>query len=361
MNDLLEYKCPCCGGTIGFNSETQKMSCPYCGTEFDVETLKAYDEELKKDREDDLNWEQRHENEWLQSEDENVAVYVCRSCGGEVIAEKTTAAMACPFCGNNIVMTGNLSGMLKPDLVIPFKLDKEAAKKAFLNHLEKKRLLPKVFKSQNHIEEIKGVYVPFWLFDAHTDADIRYRATRIRAWSDSRYNYTETKYYAVTRAGTLDFEAVPVDGSSKMANDLMESLEPYDMSQAVDFQTAYLAGYLADKYDVSSEECIKRANERVKRSVERVFASTVTGYASVTTENSSVYSKNGKTRYALLPAWILNTTWNGNKYVFAMNGQSGKFVGNLSVDKSASFRYFMLAAAIGAAAAFLIIRLLGIV
>lgn len=88
---------------------------------------------------------------------------------------------------------------------------------------------------------------------------MRYRATKVCTWSDSNYNYTETSHFMIHRSGSVSFEHVPVDGSSKTADDLMESIGPYEFSEAVDFQTAYLAGYLADKYDVTAEESIERA------------------------------------------------------------------------------------------------------
>ena len=234
---------------------------------------------------------------------------------------------------------GQFKGDLRPDYIIPFKLDKKAAKAGFEKHLSGKRLLPKVFKSQNHIEEIKGVYVPFWLFDTDAKAKIRYRATTVRTWSDSEYDYTETSHFMVHRGGSIGFERVPVDGSSKMADDLMESIEPYNFEDAVDFQTAYLAGYMADKYDVTAEQSIERANERVKQSTEDVFADTVTGYATVVPESTSIQLKNGKAKYALYPVWMLTTSWNGNNYIFAMNGQTGKFVGDLPVDKVAACKW----------------------
>ena len=241
-------------------------------------------------------------------------------------------------------MMGQFSGSLKPDLVIPFKLDKKAAKEGLMKHLTGKRLLPKIFKDQNHIDEIKGVYVPFWLFDTDVDAKVRYKATKIRTWSDSDYNYTQTSYYMVHRGGSVGFEYVPVDGSTKMADDLMESIEPFNCREAVDFQTAYLAGYLADKYDVTAEESIDRANERVKKSTEQAFAETVIGYDTVVAENTSVQFHGGKAKYALYPVWLLNTTWNGNKYTFAMNGQTGKFVGDLPVDKATATRWTLVLA-----------------
>lgn len=280
------------------------------------------------------------------AEFQSLRTYVCKSCGGEIVGDANMAATSCPFCDNPIVMMGQFAGALKPDLVIPFKLDKKAAKEGLKKHLTGKRLLPKIFKDQNHIDEIKGIYVPFWLFDTNVDAAVRYRATKVRMWSDSDYDYTETSHFMVHRGGSIGFENVPVDGSTKMADDLMESIEPFNISGAVDFQTAYLAGYLADKYDVTAEQSIERANKRVKHSTEEAFAETVKGYATVTTDNSSVQFHGGKAKYALYPVWLLNTTWNGNKYTFAMNGQTGKFVGDLPVDKGAAARWTVMLAAV---------------
>lgn len=351
MADLQEFKCPCCGGSIEFNSETQKMQCPYCDTEFDVEALKGYDDEAKNQTPDEMEWETSAGSQWQEGETDGLRIYVCKSCGGEIVGDETLGAASCPYCDNPVVMTGQFSGSLKPDYVIPFKKSKEDAKKAMRQHTKGKRLLPKVFKDENHIEEIKGVYVPFWLFDADADANIRYKATKIHTWSDSNYYYTRTSYFAVHRSGSIGFERVPVDGSTKMADDLMESIEPYDFADAVDFKTAYLSGYLADKYDVDANDSITRANQRIKNSTEQAFAETVNGYSSVVPESSTIKLSSGKAKYALYPVWLLNTNWKGQKYVFAMNGQTGKFVGNLPLDKAAYKKWlFGLAGAISAAA-----------
>ena len=339
MAVLQEYKCPCCGGAIAFDSTSQKLKCPYCDTEFETEALAGYDAGLHEDSADDMQWDTAAGGAWQDGEENGLRSYVCKSCGGEIVGDANTAATSCPFCGNPVVMMGQFSGVLKPDIVIPFKLDKKAAKAGLMNHLSGKRLLPKVFRDQNHIDEIKGVYVPFWLFDTDADAHVRYRATKTQQWSDDSYTYTDTSYYMLQRGGSIGFEHVPVDGSSKMANDLMESIEPYDFTDAVDFRTAYLAGYFADKYDVDAEESVERANERVKKSTEEAFAATVQGYDSVKVESSTVRLSGGKVKYALYPVWLLNTTWNGQKYTFAMNGQTGKFVGDLPLDKGTAFRW----------------------
>lgn len=350
MEALLEYKCPCCNGAIGFDPDAQKLKCPYCDTEFEAETLQHYDSALQDDTPDDLHWDCAPNGQWAEGEDADLAVYSCRSCGGEIVGDANTAATSCPFCGNPVVILGRLAGSLRPDYVIPFKLDKEDAKAALIRHLSGKPLLPKAFKDKNRIEEIKGVYVPFWLFDTEVDATMRYRATRNRFWSDSNYNYTETRHYLVMRGGTLGFSRIPVDGSSKMPDDLMESIEPFDFSDAVDFQTAYLAGYLADKYDVTAEDCIQRANDRVRTSTEQAFAETVIGYSSVLPQGGNIQLSNGKAVYALYPVWLLNSTYEGKQYTFAMNGQTGKFVGDLPVDKAAARKWLLgLTGAIGLA------------
>ncbi len=350
MAELNEYKCPCCGGAIAFDSKSQKMKCPYCDTEFEMEQLKAYDEDLHSEGEEKLEWQSASGGEWQEGETDGIRVYICNSCGGEIIGDETLGASKCPYCDNPVVMKGQFAGELKPDYVIPFKLDKKAAKAGLMKHLEGKRLLPKIFKDQNHIDEIKGIYVPFWLFDADADADARYRGTKINTWSDSNYIYTKTSYYSIVRSADLGFDKIPVDGSQKMADDLMESIEPFDFSQAVDFQTAYLAGYLADKYDVTADDSIERANERVRKTAEESLRATVNGYSSVITESVKVRLENGKAKYALYPVWLLNTTWNGKKYTFAMNGQTGKFVGDLPMDKSA-YRKWLFGIAGGVTAA----------
>ena len=193
-----------------------------------------------------------------------------------------------------------------------------------------------------------------WLFDAEADAQMIYKAEKIRRRSDNNFNYVERSYYSVKREGAVVFENVPVDGSKKMADELMESIEPFDANGAVDFLTAYLSGYLADKYDVDSESSISRANERIKRSTEDAFRNTVTGYSSVTTIDSSISLHNGRAKYALYPVWILNTQWKDQKYTFIMNGQTGKFAGDLPMDKGAFWRWLLGVAVIGAIVLFVV-------
>lgn len=325
----MEYKCLNCAAPLIFDSHTQQMKCEYCDNSFTMEQLAENDKILEaKEQEDDLHWE-NYEAEEL----DGLTGYICQSCGAQIAGDENTAATECVYCGNPVVLAGQMSGVLKPNYVIPFKLDKEAAKQALRGFYKGKPLLPKMFKSENRIEKITGLYVPFWLFDCDADAHMIFDATTISTWRTGEYQYTKTSHYNVTRAGSISFERIPVDGSSKMADDYMDAIEPFHYDDMIDFQSAYLAGYLADKYDVDSENCIPRANLRVKNSTEQAFRDTVLGYHSVTTRNSNVHIANGSIKYAMLPVWVLNTKYKDKTYTFAMNGQTGKLVGELPVDK----------------------------
>ncbi len=334
--NVVVYKCPGCGGGIKFDSASQSMKCPYCDQTFKVDDVKAFNDAINDEKTDSFDWEEYDEKigsgDWEEGEAAQLKTYICQSCGGEVVGSDTVAATSCPYCGNPVVLQDRVSGLLKPDYVIPFKLDKAAAKEALKRHLKGKWLLPKAFKDENKIDEITGLYVPFWLFDADADGAGRYRCTRTHHWSDANYYYTRTDYYLVLRDGEASFKKIPVDGSNKMDDAFMESIEPYDYSGLIDFDMAYLSGYLADKYDIDAKASRPRANQRVKSTMESFLRSNVGVYATCITENCSVQLDKGKVRYALLPVWMLNSTYKGKKYTFAMNGQTGKFVGNLPIN-----------------------------
>ena len=333
MANVQEYKCPCCGGALEFNSSSQNVKCPYCDTEFEVDVLAQCEEATREEVTDDLNIQMSSNEEFQADEAEGLQICICNSCGGQIIGDENTASISCPYCDSPIVVKGNLAGDLKPDVIIPFKVDKKRAKELLKEHYKGKKLLPKVFKDENHLDEMKGIYVPFWLVDMDADASIRYNATRTKVWTSGKYRYTKTSHYMLTRNGSISFSGIPFDGSSNMPDDLMESIEPFHYKDAVEFKTPYLAGYLADRYDVAVDEGNARINERIKASVSEEFRKTTVGYDSVVPTMTNVHTDNGVVKYALCPVWILNTNWKDKKYTFAVNGQTGKLVGDLPCDK----------------------------
>ena len=342
-NQVTNYKCPACTGPLRFDSATGKLQCDFCGSSYEVaEIEKLYAEkdaqaagafrQAEEQAAADGEWTAASGSDWGADAD-GLRVYGCPSCGAELICDETTSATSCPYCGNNTIVPGQFSGALKPDYVLPFKLDKAAAVAALKKHYGGKKLLPKAFSNENHIEEVKGVYVPFWLYDGSAEVDVRCHGTKVSGYSTAHENVTVTNHYDVRRAGTVQFERVPVDASSKMPDDHMDSIEPFDYTQMQPFSTAYLPGYLADKYDVTVDDSRARADRRSRETLENALRETVTGYGTCVTDRTDIRLHRGKVHYALLPVWMLSTKWNGESFLFAMNGQTGKLVGDLPTDR----------------------------
>jgi len=352
MDTIQNYKCPCCTAPLIFDAQTQNLICESCDNTFPLETLKQLTEgnenaegASKYDRESytPRNYEDGGEV--------NLANYSCPSCGAEISGDNTLGSTVCPYCGNSTIVKGQFEGTLKPDYIIPFKFNKKAAIEAFENDFKNAPFLPDSFKNKKKIEEMAGVYVPFWMFDCDCEAAVSYTAERVVAWSDANYNYTKTDYFKLFRSGSLGFANIPANGSKKAADSYMEALEPFNYEDVVEFSGAYLSGYLADRYDVSAEESIERANVRVKNSTIEAFNDTTNHYTAVFPDSSKVEFLNGKIRYALLPVWMLNIKYMDKMYKFAVNGQTGKIVGEYPVDKSKKWKYFGKVAGIAYAAA----------
>lgn len=348
MDTLNSYKCPCCGAPLVFLGD--QLHCDSCDNSFSVNDINQMNDAMEQaGKESQYQWDNYEPRNYEPEETVNLAGYCCESCGAEITGDETLGATVCPYCGQSTIVKGQFEGALRPDYIIPFKVDKKAAMDAFYAASLKAPFLPDSFRDKKKIEEMAGVYVPFWMFDGDCDAYLTYNAQRVTTWSDSNYRYTKTDFYKLFRQGGVSFANIPVDGSKKADDAYMEAVEPFDYQDAVEFQGAYLSGYLADKYDVSHEDSINRANERVKNSTIQAFSDTTAGYVNVFPESASVNFSNGKTRYALLPVWMLNIRYQNENYQYAINGQTAKVVGKWPVDKQKKWKYFWKVAAIAGA------------
>ena len=367
---VTNYQCPACTGPLHYSAKSGKLACDYCGSSFDVaeiealyarkeaeaaaakqaadakaEAAQAAKAEAAEAAAASGGWDTSDLSRDWGAEADGLRVYSCPSCGAELICDQSSAATACPYCGNPAIVPGQFSGALRPDYILPFRLSKDDAVQALRAHYKGKPFLPRSFTSANHIEQIQGVYVPFWLFDGGAEGAASYRASNTNVFETGDYEITETRHYHVVRAGSLAFEKIPVDASSKMPDDHMDSIEPFDYAQLRPFSTAYLPGYLADKYDVTIDDSRDRADTRCRETLAQALRDTVTGYGACVTEREDIALRRGKVHYALLPVWMLSTKWRGQDFLFAMNGQTGKLVGDLPTDRG---RFWGMFAAIAA-------------
>lgn len=305
---ILHYKCPGCGNDMSFDPDSGELSCQSCGRQ---ETIEDFPEELVTA---------------AFSEDETKE-YHCENCGAVLLTLAETTATRCSFCGAGVVIADRLSGSLAPAKVIPFTISKEEAVTAFKKWCRKGLLTPKGFMNADRIKSITGMYVPFWLFDLNSKVQVNAVGTKVRTYTSGEYIYTETKYYDAFRDIDLHYVKIPVDASEKMNDELMDKLEPFPYDQLKDFKTPYLAGYIAEKYNYTSDELLPRAKEKISDYIESYIRSTLSGYHSVHYNNKSIDTRNVKNDYVLLPVWMVSYDYNQSEHIFAMNGQTGKVVG----------------------------------
>lgn len=344
------HQCPSCTGPLHFDAKTNFLVCDYCDSKFTVEEIdKLYGNKV----EDSVNKGMDTESNRQNAEASGTSIfktYTCSSCGAQLFCDEVTVATSCPYCSNPNVIAGKFNGSSMPDVVIPFKMEKKQAVEALSKFYKGKKLLPKVFTKQNHVEEIKGVYIPFWLYSGTADVKIKGDGTKKSVSRTSQEIITTISHYDIERSGKVPFIDVPVDASVKMDNDMMDSLEPFIYDDMKNFSPSYLPGFLAEVYDDSPENCQSRLDDRVRTSAIEKMKSDIRGYDSFTVKHENVrINLEGKPRYALLPVWLLSTKWNDKNYLFAMNGQTGKMVGKLPVSWGRFFAWFLgLTAGLGA-------------
>ena len=330
------YQCPGCGAPLAYGANSGKLECAACGNSCELDALEAMNESHEKGG---IRFDMPA-GTFDAGEAAQMQAYICSSCGAELMTEETTTATQCPYCGSPTILPERIEGGVKPEKVIPFTVTKEQAQQQFEGYFKGKALLPNVFlNTRNRIAEMRKLYVPYWLFDCTAGGSAAYEAQKKRKYEDGDWEVTETEYYHVVRSGMMGFENIPVDGSEKLDNKITESLEPYDLSAAVPFAPAVLAGALADHADVESSACEERARQRVENSLEQALRETVKGYTTVTLRNKNFHTEDGKATPVLMPVWLITTEKEGATYTFAINGQTGKLTCDVPADTKKSWLY----------------------
>lgn len=327
MSNVMDNRCPSCNAPITYKPKLGKFKCDYCDSEFNAEQLKTVDDAT-------VNVE-------TNPQEVEYVSYNCPDCGAQIIADETTSATFCLYCGNSSILKNKLSGEFKPDKIIPFRKEKSDAILAFKNLAKGRPFIPKDFLSEKNIEKITGLYIPFWLYDFKVNGGIILNATKVKHWSSGNTKYTQTDYFDVYREGTFGYDMVPSDGSKKFDNTIMNSIEPFNYKEMVDYNPAYLSGFLAEKYDVTKDQAFPEARDRVLRSTEEQMMADAVGYATKTLVTKNLTATSVQTRYALLPVWMVNVKHDGKFYLFAMNGQTGEFIGDIPIDKKKVVIWFV--------------------
>lgn len=325
--DSVEYKCPNCSADLKFNPATQRLECEYCLSTFSMEEIK----QICAETENSIPSPEAVQAQ--QDFEDHTSLYHCKSCGAEIMADDRQTALFCYYCHNPVILAGKMTGEYKPDKVIGFRLTRENAVDGFKKWVGKRWFVPKDFKSDQQIEKMTGLYVPFWAADCHIRADYRAIGKKVRSWTSGSYRYTETKEFNIVRVADIYTDNIPADGESKIEDLLMEAIEPFDYRELHDFSMSYLSGFFADKYDVDKAAVFPRIRTRANQASQKLIKASIGSYSGLVVHNEQYNILNTNWEYMMLPVWFMTYKYKDRIYEFAMNGQTGKLAGTPPLNK----------------------------
>ena len=330
--NTLGNRCPACKASISYNPTKGKWKCDYCGSEFTLEEMQQHSDNAST-----------QENNQKGTTKTDYVVYKCESCGAEIIADEQTSATFCVYCGNTAILKNKLSGEFQPDRIIPFKTTKEQAIDAFKSISKGRPLMPKKFNKTENIEKIRGIYIPFWLYDFEVTGDIEVNASIHESWTVGDTHYDKKSTYLVTRGGIMLYDNIPIDGSTRFDNAIMNTIEPFDYKELIPYNHAYLSGFYAEKYDVEGDSLLSESAERAINSSRKMLMNDINGrYDSKVMKHDGLQAKATERLYALLPVWMVNVKYKGKQHIFAMNGQTGEFIGDIPIDIPKTIIYYIV-------------------
>ena len=162
---------------------------------------------------------------------------------------------------------------------------------------------------------------------------------KVHSWRAGDTRFTNTKIFNVTRRAEMTFVRVPCDGSKRIDDSLMESIEPFDYTGIKPFSMSYLSGCGAEKYDVTVQEAAPVIDKRISDAAADLLRSDMNGYSTIAEKRRNISFTKQQTVYGLLPVWFLNYTYKGRDYPFVINGQTGCNFGILPVSGLKKFLF----------------------
>lgn len=307
----MQYKCKNCGGNVLFDPDAQKMVCVQCSSQDSQETISSNSQR-------------------------------CPNCGAPLENNEKTTSAICDYCGTYLVFDTHLIDEFLPNLVLPFKVSKNKARELINDNFGKRLFVPDNFLNFKSLERIKGVYVPFYLYDYLSHCTLEAVGIKDRSWRQGDYIVTEHRHFHIYRDLEIPFNKVPVDGSQELDDAKMSLVEPYDYESLMNFDFQYLSGFFSDQADFKKEELENLAQLKAKDASAVILNCSVSGYTRIIKSKEIVECDNHQSYYALMPMWIYKYSFLNKEYDIFINGQNGKIVGEIPIDKKKVVIYFIL-------------------
>lgn len=323
---ILHYSCPSCGAEMTYDIKKRKLHCSHCDSEMELSQASRGDEP-----------EGSAMNETAVQSDAKMpkaagdilagAEYHCPNCGGVMVTKDKETSAVCAYCGAPMILADRLSGKRRPVKILPFRMDREDAEKAFRKWCKNGRFAPKGFTSAENIQRLKGMYIPYWLFQFDTRVEVSAKATNVRVYRQGDHQITETEFYNVQRAYDLQYANIPFDASRQLEDSEMSKLEPFNFDELKTFYMPYLAGFDSSSYDFDDTELSPAAKNKVRDYAKDYARGAVSGYTTVHLDSQTVNFNREEEEFIFVPIWFVDYNYRGKVYKFMMNGQNGRIAG----------------------------------
>lgn len=340
------YDCPACGNALIFDPETGKMKCNSCENSY--ETFELHD---RKTRSRSSESGDLHSTDSLHGQDLNpdpqtpdsaktsgsslylddtmeCSVYTCTACGAQIAVNDVEVSTFCAYCGQPTVVFDRIASTKKPKYIIPFSITKNQAVEMIRSRLLKGDFVPEEIK-HFPVERVRGIYVPFWLYDLY--------------YRDRQYirGKRDKKDYYFYRDAECEFQKLTLDASFQLNNESSQRLEPYHMEDLKEFTPEYLSGFYADRYDIQTIQLNRLAVSRAGMLFDEEIKKTIRAGSLLVLHQEPEYEIKG-TESAMFPVWFLTLRYEGLPYTMLVNGQTGKIVGAVPFVKKKAAALFLV-------------------
>lgn len=351
ITDALQTKCKSCGGIMRYSPADEDLKCIYCGYTGGLDKTPVEIEE------NDFEYWKNHADQDSTDEVVEIPEIKCRQCGAVTTLPENTSAAKCAFCATPLILNeASVKRFWQPEYLLPFKITDKTGSNNFKKWLGKKWFLPSALKKNGvSTDSFKGVYLPFWTYDANTHTVYtgergKNRTEASRNSKGEEIKRTVTDWYSTSGTVDIDFDDIVVPASKTLPNSIMSNLTNWDMVNCVGFKKEFLAGFITEIYQRDFRESIDDAKEKMNSVIEDTIRVDIGGDDQRINSKSTQFN-NLKFKLLLLPVWISAFNFKNKVYQFVINGRTGQVIGQYPKDKT---KIIMLVVAIIALIAALI-------
>ena len=344
-----KHACPACGAQAEWSPSKQMLVCPFCGTESPYKP----DADSAKIKELDLEQALRElprEDPAARTERRSVQ---CQSCKAVMDFDPARVGQNCEFCGSPaLVDYSEINSPIRPQSLLPFKVSQNQVRDSIRRWYGSKWFAPGALKSKALVDQLKGLYVPYWTFDAQVhcpwtaEAGHYYYVNEEYRDNQGRAQVRQVrKVRWVPAAGEIDhfFDDEPVPGTSGLDLDLLRQVEPFPTKELVPYDTGYLSGHVVEHYQVALVEAAQRAREAMDAQLMDLCGRQVPGDTYRNLRIGPDYSDR-TFKHVLVPVWLLTYTYGRRTFQVVANGYTGVLAGRYP--KSAWKIFFAVLAAL---------------